>query len=43
LEIGQEVDGIYFTIRFAKQKVSIWDEVVPEEKLVGFIEVIEED
>jgi hypothetical protein len=29
LEIGQEARGIYFTIRFAKQKVSIWDEVVP--------------
>ena len=38
LEIGEEVnDNIYFTIRFEDQKVSIWDRVLSEESLEGFI------
>ncbi len=43
LAIGRERKDIYFTIRYAKQKVSILDEVIPEEEVEGFIEIIEED
>ena len=43
LEIGEEPgDRIYFTVRYKDQKVSVWDAVLPEEELVGFIERREE-
>jgi|GEM_PF-5672149 len=39
LEIGEDAKGIYFSIRCAKQKVSIWDRVISEESLKGYIEI----
>ena len=39
LEIGEEYgDKIYFTVRFDKQSVSIWDRCLSQESLKGFIE-----
>lgn len=43
LEIGEEGNGIYFTVRFSNQKVSIWDRVLSEESVKGFIDVIREE
>ncbi|MGM0439272.1 MAG: hypothetical protein ACQEP3_02475 [Patescibacteria group bacterium] len=42
LEIGEERDGIYFTVRFSDQRVSVWDRVLSVESVKGFIDVREE-
>lgn len=43
LEIGEEYgDRVYFTIRFDKQSVSIWDRCLSEESLEGFIDKLED-
>lgn len=39
LEIGLDASGIYFSVRFERQNVSIWDRVLSEESLEGFIEL----
>ena len=39
LQIGLDYNGVYFSVRFQKQKVSIWDRLLSEESVEDFIEV----
>lgn len=43
LEIGLDPDGIYFSVRFERQNISIWDRVLSEESLEGFIKLSVEE